>query len=187
MAEESYQHKLDRTRKPRVQITVDLEKGDEEPGKELPFVVGVMSDLSGARAEPLEELKKREFTPVSRDNFNEFLSKQEPRFNAKVDSKLGETDQSDDLLSVDITFKSMSDFEPEAIVKKVPVLAELLEIRRRLKSLQGRVTSNTEVEELVRDIIAKEDRRREIADELGREKLDQGSTSSAGSDTKGGK
>ena len=171
MANESTQHKLDRTRKPRVQITYDVEKGDATETKELPFVVGVLSDLSGQRAEPLDQVKEREIKEVSRDNFNDYLKEQSPRFAAKVENKLVE--DPDAQLSVDITFKSMKDFEPEALVAQVPVLKELLEIRQRLKSLQSRVTSNAEVEELVHDIIAKEERRREIAKELGQEKLDE--------------
>jgi type VI secretion system protein ImpB len=183
MANESTQHKLDRTRKPRVQITYDVEKGDATETKELPFVVGVLSDLSGQRAEPLDPLKERAFKEVSRDNFNDYLKEQAPRFAGKVENEL--VDDPDAQLSVDITFKSMKDFEPEAIVEQVPVLKELLEIRQRLKSLQSRVTSNGEVEELVRDIIAKDERRREIAKELGLEKLEQ--APAADGDPKGGK
>src|SRR5262245_22802484 len=171
MANESTQHKLDRTRKPRVQITYDVEKGDATEVKELPFVVGVLSDLSGQRAEPLDPIKEREFKEVSRDNFNDYLKEQAPRFAAKVEDKLLE--DPDKELSVDITFRSMKDFEPEALIEQVPVLKELLEIRQRLKSLQSRVTSNAEVEELVRNILAKDERRREIAKELGAETLDQ--------------
>jgi type VI secretion system protein ImpB len=151
--------------------------------KELPFVVGVLSDLSGQRAEPLDPLKEREFKEVSRDNFNDYLKEQAPRFAGKVENEL--VDDPDAQLSVDITFRSMKDFEPEAIVEQIPVLKELLEIRQRLKSLQSRVTSNAEVEELVRNILDKEEYRRELATKFGQEKLDE--TPAADGDPKGGK
>jgi type VI secretion system protein ImpB len=80
MAEkESLQHKLDRVRKPRVHITYDVEIGDAMEMKELPFVMGVLSDLSGNPEEPPPDLKKRKFVEVDRDNFNDFLKKQKPR------------------------------------------------------------------------------------------------------------
>ena len=136
MSKESTQHKLDRTRKPRVHITYDVEKGDSMEVKELPFVVGVMSDLSGSAERP-EKLKDRKFHEVDRDSFNDFLKKQAPRFSASTDDKI--SGRKDKQIPVDITFESMKDFEPEGIVEKVPVLKELLDIRRRLKSLQRSV------------------------------------------------
>jgi len=162
---ESSQHKLDRTRKPRVQITYDVEIGDAEEMKELPFVMGVMADLSGSPAEPLPKMKDRSFVDVDRDNFNEFLKKQKPRAAFKVDDKLsGDSDQQ---LSVDLTFEQMKDFEPEGVVKQVPVLNELLEVRRRLKSLQSRVSSSDEVTDFLKEILTDGEKRDAIAKELG--------------------
>lgn len=177
MAKESTQHKLDRTRKPRVHITYDVEVGDAMEVKELPFVVGVMADLSGNPEEPLPPLKERKFVEVDRDTFGQFLKKQKPRFSAKVPNKL--VDDPDAQLSVDLTFESMKDFEPEGIVNQVEPLKELLDIRRRLKSLQSRVSSSDEVEALLTEIIEKEDRRQEIAAELASEDLDDDASASA--------
>lgn len=169
MSKESTQHKLDRTRKPRVHITYDVEKGDAMEVKELPFVVGVMSDLSGS-GERTGTLKERKFHEVDRDSFNEFLATQKPRFTGQVDDEIsGSTDKQ---IGVEIEFRSMKDFEPEGIVEQVPVLKELLEIRQRLKSLQSRVSSSSEVQELIEDILVKEERRREIASELAMETID---------------
>src|SRR6059058_5105454 len=75
---ESLQHKLDRVRRPRVQITYDVETGGAMERKHLPFVVGVLADLSGQRKEPLPALKQRQFVEIDRDNFNDVLAKQAP-------------------------------------------------------------------------------------------------------------
>jgi type VI secretion system protein ImpB len=156
---------LDRTRKPRVHITYDVEIGDAMEMKELPFVMGVMADLSGNPAEPLPKMKDRTFVEVDRDNFNEFLKKQKPRVSYKVDDKL--SDDPDSQLAVDLTFKDMKDFEPEGVIKQVPVLNELLEVRQRLKSLQSRVTSSDEVTDFLKDILTNDEKRQAVASELG--------------------
>ncbi|MCB9899473.1 MAG: type VI secretion system contractile sheath small subunit [Planctomycetes bacterium] len=167
MGSESTQHKLDRTRKPRVQITYDVEIGDAQEVKELPFVLGVMADLSGSRdpENPLPKLKDRGFVEVDRDNFNDFLKKQTPRLAFKVDDKL--SGDKDAQLGVDLRFKSMKDFEPEGVINQIPALKELLEVRKRLKSLQSRVTSSDEVTDFLREILSDDGKRKAIADELG--------------------
>ena len=164
---ESTQHKLDRTRKPRVQITYDVEIGDAQEVKELPFVMGVMSDLSGHRdpENPLPKLKERGFVEVDRDNFNDFLKKQAPRLAIKVDNKL--SDDPDAQLGVELDFKSMKDFDPEGVINQVPALKEMLEVRRRLKSLQSRVTSSDEVTDFLKEILDDEGKRAAVAQELG--------------------
>src|SRR3989440_12847291 len=83
---ESTQHKLDRVRPPRVQITYDVEIGDAIVMKELPFVVGIMSDLSGKPAEPLPPLKERKYVEIDRDNFNEIMKSIGPRLALRVDN-----------------------------------------------------------------------------------------------------
>lgn len=164
---ESTQHKLDRTRKPRVHITYDVEIGDAQEMKELPFVLGVMSDLSGTRdpENPMPKLKERGFVEVDRDNFNEFLKKQAPRLAFKVDDKL--SGDPDAQLGIELKFKNMKDFEPEGVINQVPALKELLEVRKRLKSLQARVTSSDEVTDFLREILDDEAKRKAVADELG--------------------
>lgn len=164
---ESTQHKLDRTRKPRVHITYDVEIGDAQEVKELPFVMGVMSDLSGHRdpENPLPKLKERGFVEVDRDNFNDFLKKQAPRLALKVDDKL--SDDPDAQLGVELNFKSMKDFDPEGVINQVPALKEMLEVRRRLKSLQSRVTSSDEVTDFLKEILDDEGKRAAVAQELG--------------------
>src|SRR3954466_134688 len=93
MGSESLQHKLDRVRRPRVQITYDVETNGAMQKTELPFVVGVMADLSGSPKEALRRLKGRKFTSIGRDNFNDVMARCAPRVAMKVDNKLpGEAD-----------------------------------------------------------------------------------------------
>ena len=87
---ESIQHKLDRVRAPRVQITYDVEIGDAIEMKEIPFVVGVLADLSGKPDEPLPKMKDRKFIEIDRDNFDQVLEGMSPRLAYRVDNKLTE-------------------------------------------------------------------------------------------------
>src|SRR6516162_4913589 len=87
---ESLQHKLDRIRRPRVQITYDVETNGAMQRVELPFVVGVMADLSGQPKEPLKPLKDRKVVSIDRDNFNDVLAKTAPRLAMRVQNRLGD-------------------------------------------------------------------------------------------------
>src|SRR5215471_2871266 len=104
---ESTQHKLDRVRRPRVQITYDVETNGAMVKKELPYVVGVMGDLSGQPKDALRPLKERKFVPIDRDNFNQVLEKSAPRVAMRVDNKLTDDNTK---LAVELNFKSMDDF-----------------------------------------------------------------------------
>src|SRR5512139_2828701 len=100
---DSLQHKLDRVRAPRVHVTYDVEVGDAIEKKEIPFVVGVLADLSGKPEQPLPKLKERKFVEIDRDNFNNVLEGMKPRLAVKVDNQLtGE----DTKLAVELQFKS---------------------------------------------------------------------------------
>ena len=147
---ESQQKKLDRVRRPRVQITYDVETGGALEKKELPFVVGVMADLSGQPKTPLKPLKDRKMVAVDRDNFNDVLAGAAPRVAMKVQNKM--TDENTNL-AVELNFKSMDDFEPAKIAEQVPALKELLEMRQRLKYLQSKMEGNDKVEELLADVL----------------------------------
>src|SRR6476646_3751200 len=104
---ESLQHKLDRVRRPRVQITYDVETNGALQKVELPFVVGVLADLSGMPKEALKPLKDRQAVFIDRDNFNTVLSKAAPRLALKVQNRL--TDE-DSKIGVELNFKSIDDF-----------------------------------------------------------------------------
>lgn len=125
----------------RVQFTYEVD-GNR---KELPFVLGVVSDLSGSRSRetPLPKLKDRRFVEVDKSNFDEFLRQQTPRATFKVANKLG--DDPDSMLGVDIAFKSMRDFEPEGVVRNVEALQTLQELRALLKRLQARGKNSDEI------------------------------------------
>src|SRR6478672_6147095 len=102
MARDSMQHKLDRVRPPRVQITYDVEVGDAIELKELPFVMGVLGDFTGQPTEPLAKLKDRKFVDVNPDNFDDVLKSMRPHLAFTVENKLSE-DPEAGKLGVDLT------------------------------------------------------------------------------------
>src|SRR6516162_7536311 len=120
---ESIQHKLDRVRRPRVQITYDVDTGGAMEKTELPFVVGILADLSGQPKEALKPLKERQFMMIDRDNINEIMAKQAPRLAMKVQNRLTDPDSK---LAVELNFKSLEDFEPARVAEQVGPLRELL-------------------------------------------------------------
>ncbi len=163
---ESQQKKLDRVRRPRVQITYDVETGGAMEKKELPFVVGVMADLSGAPKTPLKALKDRKMTNIDRDNINDVLAGATPRVAMKVQNKL--TDEATNL-AVELNFKHMDDFEPAKIAQQVPALRELLEMRERLTYLQSKMEGNDKVEELMAEVMSNTEKALEA---LGKDKAE---------------
>jgi type VI secretion system protein ImpB len=150
---ESVFDKKARVRPPRVHITYEVEKNGAMVQKELPFVVGVMADLSGQPKEPLAKLKDRKFVEIDRDNFDDVLKSQRPRVAMKVDNTLkGDGSQ----LSVE---KPLND---------------LLEVRNKLRDLLSRTEGNDRLEELLEAIISKPDVREKLA-ALGGDKGSEGS------------
>jgi type VI secretion system protein ImpB len=148
MARESTQHKLDRVRPPRVQITYDVETGGAIEVKELPFVMGVLGDFTGQPVEPLARLRDRKFTEVNPDNFDQVLAGMKPHLAFSVENKL--SDEADaGQLKVDLHFKSMDDFDPENVARQVKPIRELLELRTRLADLRGTLQTNDKLEELL--------------------------------------
>src|ERR1700677_3578659 len=121
MPKESLQKKIGRVRPPRVQISYEVETGGAIEKKELPFVVGVMADLSGQPdpSKPLAAVKNRGFVEIDRDNFDKVLAKMAPRLAFKVDNKLSDDDTK---IGVEIKFSSMEDFEPQNVVEQVEPL-----------------------------------------------------------------
>ncbi len=136
MARESTQHKIDRVRPPRVHITYDVETGGAIEMKELPFVLGVMSDLSGKPDEAMPRLRDRKFVEIDRDNFNDVMKGMHPRLAYSVDNKLANDDTK---LGVELRVNSIDDFEPEQVAKQVEPLRKLMEIRRQLHGLLAKI------------------------------------------------
>jgi len=167
---ESLQHKLDRVRAPRVQITYDVEIGDAIEMKEIPFVLGVLADLSGKPDEPLPKLKDRKFTEIDRDNFNNVLEGMRPRLAFKVDNKLTGDDTK---LAVELRFKSIDDFRPENVVTQIEPLRKLLDARQRLSGLLGKLDGNDKLDDLLQKVIADTDSLKKLGKETGVEKPEE--------------
>jgi len=167
MARQSTQHKIDRVRPPRVQITYDVETGGAIEVKELPFVMGVMGDFTGMPTEPLPKLKDRSFVEVNPDNFDQVLEKMKPHLAFAVENKLSE-DADAPKLKVDLSFKSMDDFAPEAVARQVGPLRQLLELRDRLSDLRGSMQGNDKLEELLRESVTDKDKLEKLRGELGK-------------------
>src|SRR5260221_12370850 len=145
MAKQSSQKFIARNRAPRVQIEYDVEVYGSEKKVQLPFVRGVMSDLSGKPAEPLAPVADRKFLEFDVDNFDERLKSMKPRVAFQVPNTLtGEGN-----ISVDITFESMEDFSPAAVAKKVDALNKLLEARSQLSNLITYMDGKAGAEELI--------------------------------------
>lgn len=161
---ESTQHKIDRVRAPRVHITYDVEVGDSIEMKEIPFVVGVLADLSGKPDEPLPKLKDRKFVEIDRDNFNNVLAAMKPRAAFKVDNKLADDNTK---LAVDLRFKSLEDFHPEQVTNQVEPLRKLVEARGRLSDLLNKLDGNDKLDELLQQVIASSDSLQKLGRETG--------------------
>jgi len=161
---ESLQHKLDRVRRPRVQITYDVETGGAPEKTELPFVVGVMADLSGQPKEALKAVKERKFTPIDRDNFNEVLERATPRLAMKVQNRLTGDDSK---LAVELNFKNMDDFEPTRVAEQVGPLKELLTMRQRLQELMSKMEGNDKLEQLLTDVLNNTEKAMSLAKQMG--------------------
>ena len=145
MAKASSQKFVARNRAPRVQIEYDVEVYGAEKKVQLPFVMGVMADLSGKPAEPLAAVGDRKFLEIDVDNFDERLKSMKPRVAFQVPNTLtGEGN-----LSVDITFESMDDFSPAAVARKVEALSKLLDTRTQLANLLTYMDGKSGAEELL--------------------------------------
>jgi len=148
---ESLQHKLDRVRRPRVQITYDVETGGAMKKVELPFVVGVLADLSGQPKQPLKPLKERKAVFLDRDNFNDVLAKAGPRLAVRVANQLTDPNSK---LAVELQFKHMDDFEPARVAEQIGPLKELLDMRQELTQLLARMEGNDKLEQLLAAVLA---------------------------------
>ncbi|MEO8342139.1 MAG: type VI secretion system contractile sheath small subunit [Nitrospirota bacterium] len=166
MGKESTQHKLDRVRPPRVQITYDVETGGAIEMKELPFVMGIMADLSGNPEQPLPALKdpKRKFVEIDRDNFDGVMKGMAPRLVYKVDSKLTDDESK---IGVELKFNGIDDFGPEQVANQVEPLRKLVEIRKQLSALLAKADGNDKLAEKLQDIIKDTELQQKIGKEAG--------------------
>lgn len=150
MPKESLQKKVGRVRPPRVHITYDVEIGDAIEKRDLPFVVGVMADLSGMPVATLPPIKDRKFIAIDRDNVNDVMRKIGPRLAFKVQNRMSEDDTK---LNVELRFQSMDDFAPARIAQQVEPLRKLLELRTSLANLRSSMIGNDKLETLLRGVV----------------------------------
>ena len=163
---ESLQHKIDRVRPPRIQITYDVEVGGAIELKELPFVVGVMGDFVGKPEEMLPALKNRKFVEIDRDNFDQVLSGMKPRLAYNVENKL-QNDGSK--MGIELKFNNIEDFEPDKVVQQVEPLRKLVEARNKLSDLRSKMDGNERLEIMLNDLISNTDKQKQVSDALGME------------------
>jgi type VI secretion system protein ImpB len=158
---ESTQKKISRVRPPRVQITYDVEIGNAVQKKELPFVMGIMSDLSGKRnpERPLPKVRDRSFVAIDRDNFNDVLAGIAPRLAFQVPNVL-QNDGSQ--LNVALNFAEIDDFEPVAVLKQVAGLKDLYNARQKLTDLLTKLDGNDELDRLLGDVVSNTEKQDEL-------------------------
>lgn len=149
MAKPSSQKFIARNRAPRVQIEYEVELYGAQKKVQVPFVMGVLSDLSGESAEPLPAVDERRFLAIDIDNFDERLKSMQPRVAFRVPNTL----TGEGSLNVDITFESVDDFSPAAVARKVDALSKLLEARSQLANLVTYMDGKSGAEELIAKIL----------------------------------
>lgn len=165
---ESVNKKLERVRPPRVHISYDVETGGAIERKELPFVMGVLGDLTGHPAEPLARLKDRKFVEMNPDNFDDVLASMKPHLAFTVENKLSE-DPDAGKLAIDLNFTSLDDFAPDAVAKQVKPLRELLELRTQLADLRGTLQTNEKLDEILQATIGDTEKMKKLGQEIGTE------------------
>lgn len=174
MARESVHAKLERVRPPRVHVTYNVEVGDAIELKEIPFVMGILADLSGQPEEPLPKIKDRRFVEITPDNFDSVLDNMKPRAAFSVENKLSD-DSGVGNLGIDLTFKSMEDFEPEQVARRVKPLRDLLDLRTKLSDLVGTLQGNEKLERLLHEVLADSGKLNQARKELATAPSDGGS------------
>jgi len=161
----AFQDKLSRVRKPRVHLTYEVETNGAMEKKELPFVVGVMAALSGHRSEgELGPMKDRKFTEIDRDNINKVMEDAAPTLNLSVANKLSDDGSK---MRASLKFNHMDDFEPAKVAEQVPALKELLEMRKRLDEVLARISTNSQLEEVLQDVISNTEKVQALAKQMG--------------------
>lgn len=166
MARESTQQKLSRVRAPRVQITYDVEIGNAIEMKELPFVMGVLGDLSGQPEKPLAALKDRKFVEINPDNFDSVLKGMSPHLKFTVDNKLSD-DPKAGKIAVDLNFQSFDDFSPAQVAEQVGPIKQLLDLRTRLSNLRGSLQGNDQLDQALFEAVSNTEELNRLRAEMG--------------------
>ncbi|MGE0745673.1 MAG: type VI secretion system contractile sheath small subunit [Rhodospirillales bacterium] len=160
----SVHDKLERVRKPRVHIRYDVETEGGVVEKELPFVVGVLADLTGDPTKPLEPLANRKFIQIDRDNFNDVMTRLAPGLSMRVENTL-QKDGTE--MAVNLKFNSIEDFEPAQVVNQVEPLRQLKETRDKLRDLMSKADRSQDLESLLERVLKNTDDLQALSSALG--------------------
>ena len=175
------QHK--RISKNRVSITYDVETNGAVEKRELPFVVGVVGEFSGDKPEnQKDEVDFRNFIDIDKDNFDTVMATIDPQLSFKVDNKLVDDDSE---FNVDLSFKSMKDFEPANLVQQIEPLRKLLEVRNQLRELLAQADRSRDLEKLLKEVLQNTEALGSLSDELGIEKPASSGEKSSGEESPG--
>ncbi len=151
MNDDNIFQKLERNNKPRVHIKYEVETEDGIQEKELPFVIGVMGNFSGNKPSSSKKpLKERKFITVDKDNLDSVMAQLHPELALSIKNELSDDNET---LKVTLTFSTMEDFEPDNIVRQVPLLNELYQIRTHLSELLAKADNSEHIEQLLNDMM----------------------------------
>lgn len=164
MSDHSMQERAGRVRPPRVHITYEVHVGDAKEQKEIPFVAGVLADLSGDREKPLPAVEDREFAELNPDTFKKVFREAAPRLQLTVNNVIGneiakaklpgeERASSATTLTGDIKFESLDDFDPKKVASQITPLKELLELRDILVQIQGHLQTNRNLDRVLEQVL----------------------------------
>ena len=161
---DSSQQRIGRVRPPRVQITYDVEDGGATASRELPLVAGVVSDLSGDGDDPVD-YAEREFVEVEQGRVDHLMKRIAPRLKFSVPDEISGTPDAE--IAVDLNFESIDDFSPMGVAAQIPQTAKLLEARRRLADLYGKIESNEKLDGILGEILEDDEKQAQLRAELG--------------------
>lgn len=164
MADESFQQRRKRQRPARVNITYEVETGGAMVKRELPFIMGVMADLSGDGIDDMPDVADREFVEITPDNFDKVLKGMNPRLQFAVDNKLDP--DSEEKIGIELDFESFDDFSPERIAEQVEPLRKLLEKRKDLADLKGKLATNRKLNKMLQAALGDDEKKEMLKDEL---------------------
>lgn len=160
----SSQSRVGKVRPPRVQITYDVEDDGQSVSHELPLVTGVISDLSGDSNDPVS-YNDRSFVEVEQGGLNRLMKRVNPKLNLSVKDEI--SGKGDSEIGAGLEFNSLSDFSPMGVATQLPQTAKLLEARRQLSDLYGKVEANDKLDGILGDILADADKQSQLRSELG--------------------
>ena len=160
---DSTQHKLDRVKPPRVQITYDVEIGNAIVTRELSYVIGILTSLSGHNQAGLPPLKNRKFVEIDRDNFDDVMAAINPQLEYKIPNVI---DKSSEEIKIQLSFKQFSDLDPLAILLQIPQLASLYRDRSVLGDLATKLDGNEKLDTLLTAVINSPDLQKQLRSQI---------------------